>query len=346
MPTLTGKILHFGWGTPTPVQIKATITTMTQIPFDGLVIDLDKNIGPINTSTKFSWRMWGPTVILENDYTLAIAALQTTPFGRFTDNFLRVNVTPGVIDWFDPQFTNVCTNAQLAASIVKKCTMRGIFFDVEAYQGKLWEYPAQALASSKSFAEYQAQVRLCGKQWMTALRTGYTDCKVLLAYGYYLAHRPPIQGGTLATSKNGLLPSFIDGMLDALPLTLQSTNILYDGWESAYGYKSEQEFITAYDMIYQANTTRWYGPGCQVKFRQNYRCAYGLWIDYRSQTTYAPWNETDFTKNYFTPSTFEQSLRLALRYTDRYVWVYNNIDWWTGHIPQAYVDTLTAAKVI
>jgi hypothetical protein len=159
----------------------------------------------------------------------------------------------------------------------------------------------------------------------------------VLAYGYYLGRRPSLLGGALETARYGLLPAFLDGMLDVIDVP----QLLYDGWEFAYGYKTEAQFSTAYDLIHQKGVD-WHAPSVQVKFRQHYRASFGLWIDRDGV-----WDQTDFTQNYFTPEEFEASLRLALRYTDRYVWIYNNAaNWWNGQVPQPYMDALTRARVV
>jgi hypothetical protein len=58
------------------------------------------------------------------------------------------------------------------------------------------------------------------------------------------------------------------------------------------------------------------------------------------------WNATDFSKNYFQPEGFGESVRLALRQTDEYVWIYTeNPRWWTNEkLPAAYVKALEAAR--
>jgi hypothetical protein len=310
---------------------------MEQIPFDGLVVDLDVNGGPDHTGTRFAWQVWSPTVLDEADYSLAIHALQNTPFRRFTDNFLHFHVTPGSVDWFDPTFAGVLANAELAGRIVKACGLRGLFVDVEQYRGKLFYYAAQPEAALHTFADYQQQVRLRGQEFMRAVRAGYQHAMLVLTYGYYLGRRPSTLGRTLETAQYGLLPSFLDGMLDVIA----PPQLLYDGWEYAYGYTAADQFRTAYDLMHQ-KCQDWYAPNIQVKFRQHYRASFGLWIDRDGV-----WDQTDFTNNYFTPEEFEASLRLALRYTDRYVWIYNQkANWWDGQVPQPYIDALTRARVV
>jgi hypothetical protein len=52
------------------------------------------------------------------------------------------------------------------------------------------------------------------------------------------------------------------------------------------------------------------------------------------------------TKNHFTPEAFTASVRLALKTSDQYVWIYTEQPrWWTREkLPQAYIDALKAAR--
>jgi hypothetical protein len=173
---------------------------------------------------------------------------------------------------------------------------------------------------------------------MQALHAEYPDITILLTMGYVYAYshltRP---GDTLEKSACGLLPSFLDGLLEgAGPQTL-----IFDGFEYAYGYKVEKPFQEA-RQIMRRRGLEW--SGVPEQFRQRYRASFGLWLDYGR--TWAP---QDFTKNYFTPEEFEYSLHLALKYTDRYVWIYSEASrpwgWETEkNVPPPYLAALTRAR--
>ena len=324
------KIIEWGWGTPTPTYVRDRIQEMERFPFDGLVLDLKSNSGPDDTRGRFSWNVWGDRLLDLDDYSESFTALQNTKFSKFTDNFLRFNVVPGRIDWYDENFKSVIANAQLAAQIAKSDNLRGILLDVEQYQGKLFRYPSQRQRLHHSFADYQQQVRQRGREFMQAINAVYPDINILLTFGYHIAYS---RGKPLETAAYGLLPSFLDGMLEAAaPRTL-----IFDGWEFAYSYKQEKQFRDAYDLMHERGLER---TQVQQEFIQHYRASFGLWLD-----NGRVWQQEDFTKNYFTPQQFENSVRLALKYTDRYVWIYSQkARWWDNRVPQPYIDALRKAR--
>jgi hypothetical protein len=225
----------------------------------------------------------------------------------------------------------VLANARLAARIAKKVHFRGLLFDVEQYHGKLFSYPSQPQRKAHSFTQYRHQVRQRGREFMAAINSDYPDITILLTFGYHKAH---YYGNPLDKGGYGLLPAFLDGMLEvAAPNTL-----IFDGWEFAYGYKREKQFRKAYHRIHKFGLEQ---TGAREQFRRHYRASFGLWIDYGGKV----WDQHRVTNNYFTPDAFEQALRLALRYTDRYVWIYSQkARWWKGKVPQEYIDALAKAR--
>ena len=80
------------------------------------------------------------------------------------------------------------------------------------------------------------------------------------------------------------------------------------------------------------------------KYREIVRPGFGLWLDY-DRAKY-PWNVEDPSKNYFTPESFADSLRLAVEHADEVVWIYSETPrWWTAAgtsetLPKAYEDAI------
>ena len=68
--------------------------------------------------------------------------MNATPFGRFSENFLRFNVTPADLDWFD-DYSAVLQNARVAAKFARQANARGLLFDIEQYQAPLFTYRKQ-----------------------------------------------------------------------------------------------------------------------------------------------------------------------------------------------------------
>jgi len=322
------KLIEWGWNTPTPTFVKEHIREMEKVPFDGLVLDLTPNVPKNGAMRTFGWSCWSPEPLDLQDYSGSLAALKGTEFRRFTDNFIRFNVTPGNVDWFDKGFSSVLLNASFAAKVAKSCRLKGILFDIEHYEGSPFNYLSRPRRPSHSFAEYQAQVEKCGRDFMTALTLKYPEITILLTYGYHLADRG---GGKPESKEYGLLSSFLDGMREAA----SPNSLIIDGWEFSYGYKVEEQYKAARDLIYKkAGARQISGPPDRCQ------CGFGIWLDNRKI-----WNGNDFRLNYFSPEEFLASLRFAIKYSDRYVWIYSELaNWWNGQMPEDYISALIRAR--
>ncbi len=327
---LAKKLIEWGWDEPDTKFMRANVRQMEQFPFDGLVFHANGNKGG-----NFTWEMWGSRRFNLDEFKEAIEDLKATDFRRITDLFLRVNVTPGKADWFDDQaWATVLNNFGVAAQVAKQCRCRGFMFDVEQYEGKLFDYRQQK--QKKTFPEYQRQVRQRGREWMQAVTKEFADITVLLPFGYSAAHRRG-RAKDRAQVSYGLLADFLDGMLDACS---KETNIV-DAWEPSYPYKEQKQFEEAYQTIKQ-KALDW--TAVPDKYRSQVKAGFGIWMD--NDWRKKGWNLTDFSKNHFGPAQFENAVRSALRVSDEYVWIYTEQPrWWTKEkLPQAYVDALVKAR--
>ena len=125
--TKNKKLIEFGWDEPDTAFLRRHIAQMEQNPFDGVVFRATA-AAPDGKPLNFLWEAWGRRVFAEAELAPALADLGATRFHRFTDNFLRVNTTPGDVDWFD-DFSAILANARLAARIARAGGAAGILFD-------------------------------------------------------------------------------------------------------------------------------------------------------------------------------------------------------------------------
>jgi hypothetical protein len=85
-----------------------------------------------------------------------------------------------------------------------------------------------------------------------------------------------------------------------------------------------------------------------AKYRRHASLGFGVWLDHDWRR--AGWNVDDPAKNYFTPESFETSVRAALTTADEYVWIYTETPrWWSAEgkpvkLPPAYDAALRRAK--
>ncbi|MGO8751561.1 MAG: hypothetical protein ACLQNE_36935 [Thermoguttaceae bacterium] len=324
------KLIEWGWDEPDTKFMRANVGKMEQLPFDGVVFHVNSSKGG-----GFVWEMWGSRKFALEEFQPAIDDLKATPFRRITDRFLRVNVTPGNVDWFDDQAWGVVLhNFTVAAQIAKQGGCKGFMFDVEQYNDQLFDYRKQKHRAKKTFADYRAKVRRRGREWMKAVNGPYPDIVLLLPYIY------SITGGAAkdrAGTSYGLLGDFVDGMFDAC---MPDTKIV-DAWEGAYTYKTRVQFENAYESIKVKLAALAVDP---ERYRKRIQAGFGIWMDcdWRGKG----WSVKDFSKNHFTPVEFENSVRAALQVSDEYVWIYTEQPkWWTNEkLPKEYVEALMKAR--
>jgi hypothetical protein len=326
------KLIEWGWDEPDPKFMRQNLAKMEQLPFDGVVFHVAGSRGG-----NLSWEPWGSRKFELAEFAPAIDDLKATPFHRLTDRFLRVNVTPGNVDWFDDRAWNLVEhNFTVAAQVAKQGGCTGVMFDVEQYQTQLFDYGKQPHGAGKTFDAYRSKVRQRGRQWMKAMNGPFSDITVLLTYAYSITGGGPSER---EGNSYGLLADFVDGMLDVV--TPQTT--LVDAWEGAYGYKSKEQFQFAYERIKRKLARLAADP---EKYRRHFQAGFGIWLDCNSGGKKASWHTDDLAKNYFSPATFENSVRLALQTTDRYVWIYSEQPrWWSkDRLPPEYVEALAKAR--
>ena len=329
------KVIELGWGTPETPYVRDHIIAMERSPFDGLVLDYLDDTGRHDTSGHMSWNVWGVTPLDPARYAASHAALVATPFERFTDNFLRINLSPGDVDWFDPRFEAVTANVALVASLAKAGHCVGLFLDTEQYRGKVFTYAKQPQQAQHSFRDYQGQVRLRAQQLMQALLTAFPLATLFIPWGYWFGN----SAGPLVTASYGLLPAFLDGLLDVAPESM----LIHDGWEHSYpGYGALSRYQTDYNTI----RNRPDFSGAKAQYARQYRAGFGLWVDYGPT-----WSQSDFTQNHFSPEFLGANIRWATQVTDRYVWLYSEkTTWWEGGtipvIHPNYVNAFHAARVL
>ena len=331
---LPKKIIEFGWDTPDTKYARENVAVMETVPFDGIVI-APRYTTPDGQGGSLDWQTFGSKAVDPGVIEPLIEDLRATKFTRFTDNFLRMNTTPGDVDWFD-DFSPVLHNCRLCARLAQQGGLKGILFDVEQYQKQLFTY-GQMKYQDKSFTEYAEQARLRGREVIQAINSEFPDVTIFLTFGYELPWREMGTGFALEKASNGLLAPFLDGVIEAAS---EQTKIV-DGWELSYGYKTRDRFLDAYGFIH--NTAR---EMCAVPlaYQRKVQAGFGTWMDYDSGGR-GGFFADEFGKNHFTPWEFHRALVSALRVSDEYVWVYTErLNWWTrDNVSDAYFQALHVA---
>jgi hypothetical protein len=179
---------------------------------------------------------------------------------------------------------------------------------------------------------------------MNAMQEGYPGLTVLATFGHSLPWWQSTKDGGKKPLKDveyGLLAPFMDGMVEACSGGAR----IVDGYELAYGFKKEAEFTDAKAEIRERVLPIVADP---KKYAAAVSVGFGIWMDRDRHKK--PWDQADFSKNYFTPETLEASLRAALKTTDEYVWLYSETPrWWTKEgktvdLPAPYEEAVRRAR--
>lgn len=333
------KLIEFGWDEPDTDFMRKRVAEMRSTPFDGCVFHA--NITQAGATVPFTWHCWGTEAFDEEAFEGVVDDLiAARASGGFPSNFLRFNVTPGEVDWFD-DFSAILRNAEVAAWIAQRGHCAGLLFDIEQYTKPLFFYPKLRDAASKSWEVYAAQARRRGSEVMAAFQKGFPDLTVFLTFGYCLPWRETRgDASRLPDVSYGLLAPFLDGMVEAH----EGGSCLVDGHESSYGYRQPAQFEAAYRLMSEELLPIVADAGA---YRSAFRFGFGLWLDHDWRRH--GWDAEDFSKNYHQPEPFGACLRRAVELCDEYVWIYTETPrWWSDKgavaLPDAYVDAIRAAR--
>ncbi len=318
LPRSEKRLLQWGWNTPFLQQMPSRLSGAQHLPFDGIITDVwmrDRNIG-------LSWLLFGEEQFDRAALEQIARQYSGLHWGRFTDNFLRVNVMPGTVDWFD-NFDSILYNFETIAGLARILGFRGIMFDTEQYGGlTLFSYPHRKYKNLHSHDEYKEQAYLRGRQAMRALNRGYPGITVLYTHSLSFGAQ---RGNAFDGSRHGygLMMPFIDGMIRAA----DDNTMLVDAFESAYSYRQEAEFAAGYHLI--KHQTRFSFARHPRQYGEKVRAGFGVWLD--NSCSRNTGLQAGGCSGGFTPQSFRRTVEIALQYSDRYVWVYSqSINWFTG----------------
>lgn len=323
------KLIAWGWDTAYPSKIQMNIRTIEALPFDGIVLTHFKARDG-REEVMFEWRGFGSERFEEHQLAGTIDTLRSIRFRRFTDNFLRFNTQPGGVDWFD-DFSSIVQNCALWAKVARDAGMKGWLFDLEDYNERVFTFGKQKYATRRSFDEYAHQVHLRGTQVMHEVQAIYPNITLILSVAHSYVNRSPDAARRLQTLESGLLPAFVNGLIEASGPRVR----LIDGQEQAYGHLTAREFAAGYRAI-REDALELVPAELREKYRGTMEAGVGMWANYQLAvpvTTSRYW-----PPHYMTPQQrlrlFEQNVYHALATTDEYAWLYSEqMGWWEHGYP-------------
>ncbi len=330
------KLIEWGFDQPNTARFKANIVEMEKAPFDGVILaayGFDK----AGKKVDLSYNAFSREPFERSEFGNVISDLKATHPVKFTDNFLRLNVGTSDIDWFDDSAWSAITgHAAIASWICREGKLTGFMFDTEQYNQAKRPFYYYHLAdhTKHTFDQYREEARKRGREFGAALTSEKQDPTILFTFTntfQVIDEKAPLQ-----YSSQGLLPSFIDGLLEGA--SAKATFV--DALEHAYGARSKKNFESLRRSAKAGSkfstTRKIYDTRMTVGF--------GLWMD--KDWAKNGWDPANLSKNFYQPQAFEETVKNALEQTDKYVWVYTEkVDWWKGTgLNLGYVAALQNAR--
>lgn len=318
-------LIKHGWDIPDISFVASNATTMEQMPFDGVVMQMDDGLSSAVQSQE-------PVTL--DAFRGALAPLAGADLTSMKHNFLMIYSTPAG-DIFDNWSTPLSNYTNMARA-ADEAGLEGIFFDNEEYFGSAVDMDDNC-TGDRTADECRAQAFLRGRQVLDAIRSGWPDAEVLIAHGPYIgdaetsdyleAHdmsfndvsrtnalRGAFAAG-IASATIGTAAQYIDGGQVYSARTVQNFTDL-KSWQ-------EQGSLTSGSLVPEDQRSQW---------ATSTSAAFGV---YDASTSDPPMNSR----------AWEATLTNALHVTDRYVWAYTEQhDWWgTGHPNSSVPDSWVAA---
>jgi len=333
------KLIQFGWGEPDTAFMREHVRQMETAPFDGCVYNVRFAPGEGHRGN-LAWDAWGRQAVPEAALEPARRDLEATRFERFRHNFVRMNVTPGDVDWFD-DFSPVLANAQSLARLARLGGSAGVLLDTETYTVPLFQHASRPRAGELDFEAYARQARQRGRELMRGFEAGFPGLTLLLTFGHSASWWEMQRSGKpLAECGYGLLAPFVDGLIDGA-----RRGRIVDGYELSYGFREDERFAAARRSLAFEILPIVARPG---RYRRFVSAGFGLWLDYDRPRL--GWDPETPERNYFTPHGLQRSLEAAFAAADEYVWLYSETPrWWSDSgervaLPDEYDRAIRRAR--
>lgn len=311
-----------------PPNLLARWDYIETLPFDGVVIftpDFREVMTP------------GKTVTYQKVFSDSKLAELAKRFKRVKNNFLMVWAAPAPLDAFD-NWDGIIANFAVYAKAAKNAECLGVVFDNEQYRGGIWNYPQNVLhADSHSIEQYRVQMRLRGKQIMTAMISEFPDVQFMSAHGPYWSEPQAYVvirsvADQLPANTGNLAGAFLSGFVAAsVAARAQGNSPKYIDGGELYSMRTQQEFSYAYNWrknTVASNVTKSLSipESLRTNWAKNISISFGLYN--------LPFNKP------MNPLILRTTLEYSLREADDLVWFYSDgMDWYTpGSVSQAWID--------
>jgi len=320
------KLIALGWDAPDTATLRANLAEMEKTPFDGVAIAAS-GVDDAGRKVAVSWA-FSSTPWKREWFQNCVDDLKTVRSSKLTDNFIRVGVNPGGVDWFDDEgWKQVVEHIRIVAWIAREGGVKGILFDPESYtSNKPFSYSAQPQAARHSWEEYQIKARQRGREMVEAIASVDPNLVILTLFmnsvnadGAFSSE--PFKVLQLGTYN--LYPAFINGWLDGAPPSMT----FVDGAENqGYLANSELNFLQTANLI-RNGALSIVAPENRQKYLAQVQVSFGIYLDAYLNPPSALWYVD--SKNSPPAQRLQFNVASAVKTADEYVWFYGEKNrWW------------------
>ncbi len=321
-------LIATGWDSPTTRKFRDGLAKFEQWGiFDGTTLRAERVMpdGKLQSgSFAFSRQAWR-----WEEFAEPLADLKAAKPASCRENFLMLYSNPGDVDWFDDEGWKVVTEHwRLLSRLAKQGGLRGLLFDAEPYTPphSQFLYGAQPQAGQHSFSEYQVMARQRGREVMKAASAEFPEM-MIFSYRLFSDMLGLLDSGELSQALEahtyGLLPSFVDGWLDEMPLAMR----VVEGTEDiGYRANSPDAYNAAFTRL-KLRMPEFVRPEHREKLVRQFRVGQSLYLDAYANPPGDPWH-IDSTGS--TPTArLRANVASALAASDGIVWIYGEkANWW------------------
>ena len=338
------KVIHLFQYWPDAKYLRDNIRRMQSLPFDGLVISPSAVIDGKETPHACFFHWWAGKELGRESMAGMIDDLKAADFGKFTDNFLLVYSQSAPLaapSWWDDQAWEAITaNMVLAAKIAKECGLKGIFFEAEHYGAAESPYMYRfnygyaeshekellkrgLIEKVHTWEESAAAARRRGREIMRAMCDVYPEITLIAHPGWHenaKFRRDLFKHNHLSASSYALLAPFADGLMEGAT----EEAMIVDGGTNCYPLTLNRRFVAMRDKIRNAYDV----SAIPELYKKKMKVGCGIMMDFLHFDPLQGWHKDpkNFGLNHFTPKDFGNALYFAMLNSDRYVWVYSELD--------------------
>ena len=332
------KVIAYGWdfGGVSIRNVLAHTNQFDNLPIDGAGFLVS---GWLPNGKKISSR----GIMHESGWSKEVFARQIPMWRAITSHPRMRESTLGTfrapktrLSWTDDAtWSRIATNLSVAAWIAKEGGFKGLTVDPEEYH-KVEQF--KRLSGDPEWNELTSIVRRRGYELFSAMFREFPDAVVVFFWGFSMVHSPWSQSLYLRNPEEAmkgagdLWPSFLNGILDAMPETAK----FVDGDEYSYEYEASKNdyFEAAFRQRLRALPI--VAPENRAKYSKCLRSASAIYLDMFVNPEGSKWYAGPVDGSRL--EHFRQNAQQALCAADEYIWLWGErgswVDWkmddWVG----------------